>query len=74
MGTTVWAPLVKWVKDLMSQDEVGLSWNVNMRNMIWKDEVVAKILSIPIGRQDIRCWGSEYSLRSSSGIKKTPPY
>lgn len=47
------------VEDLIKQDQRGLHWNVEVLTSLWDPEIVEKIKSIPLGGEDIRCWGEE---------------
>eukprot|EP00268_Persea_americana_P025301 TRINITY_DN24663_c0_g3_i1.p2 TRINITY_DN24663_c0_g3~~TRINITY_DN24663_c0_g3_i1.p2 ORF type:complete len:120 (+),score=13.12 TRINITY_DN24663_c0_g3_i1:101-460(+) len=52
------APCIKKVEGFISSSNKELSWNVNI-DTIWEEGIKKKIIEIPLGGVDIRCWGTE---------------
>lgn len=47
------------VADIIASNDEGSCWHENLVRSIWKDEAANRIVQIPLGGHDTRCWGSE---------------
>lgn len=69
------------VDRLIVKDGSNISWTLHTLTSLWPDEIVQRIIQIPLGVVNVRCWKSEpsgtcsfkTSFKEIQGLSNGPP-